>query len=963
MSKRLVPLARAARVLIALCATAVSQAAEPGPQAGPPGSGRVQIPVLRMASGARNWQGDSTIWRYHETWQTDVARTDAGKLVRVDPLRPRADYSSTDLWRNRTDGATGATYRIAEAAEIAGSDFPPDAWRQPDFDDSAWVRTAVPMGCHYRSLALVCLRGKFEVSDPAQVDELSLETVFQGGAVFYINGREIGRSGLPAGKLEPDTPADDYPLEAFLHPNGSMLLPQVNNSLWIMGEAEQAKAVTDPRLQERYKLRFRRSTVRVPGSQLRPGVNVLAVEVHRAPAREAMFTTVSVKEMGYNLPDHRNWWWNRASIESLTLTATAGAGAIVGRVSRPAGIQAWNWPLWERVDQRLYGDPAETLQPIRLAGAKNGAFSGQIVVSSSDPITGLTAQVSMLQGPAGASLPKPNVSLRYGGFYNGVFDPLESFPPDPADRLPGRTRSEPAMVPVWLSVEVPRTAAAGDYSGTLTLSAQGLPSRTVPVQLHLSNYVLPDPRDFTTYLGFVQSPDTLAIRYNVPMWSEPHWKLIEESMRILGLSATKELTIPLLRKTHFGNEHAMLWWVRQRDGSLRPDLEVVRRYVEVAVRQLGRIPTVILYVSEGEEGRTIPWITEFDPDTGECRETTGPRWGTEEARAFWKPAFDGLRGILADAGLTNSLCVGYHAADGNGPVCAQECIDDLKVLEPEARWIRLGHFWSHGHDFLEKGPNGNPWARVGLVGNYGVFWDPGRDEPFYGWRNPFVVTAYTRGTFSLASPLRDYRLCAEAILLTGWRDVPAGWGITDFAGEFGRDTFLGMRGFAPWGGDYWPVLRGPSGMIDIIARFNDPSAAHWDPRSSWSTTALNNYQVTYMVCPGRDGPVSGARLEALREGLQEAEARVFVQSALLDEKLRARLGADLARRAGAICDERTRALRYLSEFRICTLAKEPWPSHYIFDSYPWQQRSARLYDLAADVAAALGVETAGRGGR
>ncbi|HUV39511.1 MAG TPA: hypothetical protein VMY39_07840, partial [Planctomycetota bacterium] len=100
-------------------------------------------------------------------------------------------------------------------------------------------------------------------------------------------------------------------------------------------------------------------------------------------------------------------------------------------------------------------------------------------------------------------------------------------------------------------------------------------------------------------------------------------------------------------------------------------------------------------------------------------------------------------------------------------------------------------------------------------------------------------------------------------------------------------------------------------------------------------------------------PVSTVRAEVLREGLQEAEARVFVQNALLDEKSRTKLGAALAERAGKICRERTRALRYMSEFSTSGSGKGGWAVHFIFRPGPWQERSRELYDLAAEVANAL----------
>ena len=665
------------------------------------------------------------------------------------------------------------------------------------------------MANHYRSLAAVFLRAKFAVKEPAQVQELTLDASFQGGVVFYLNGQEFGRAFLPQGKLDGETLAEDYDKEVFVGPSGS-LLRQVDGSMMVMSEENLARGLPDPLLQARCKKRFRHARIKIPAGFLTNGVNVLAVEVRCAAAHEVMFTHVNPKEMGYNLQDHRVFWWNRASLESLTLTAKVPRGAVMGNISRPQGVQIWNWPAWERVDPRLYGDPNEPLGPIRLCGARNGTLAGQVVVSSTAAIRGLKAAVTELKGTAGAVIARSCVQVRYPVYHTRSdlgFSALEDSVPAEVGLLPRSPAGPIAMQPLWLTVEVPRTAPAGDYTGTLSVRAEDLSPVAVPIELHVSGWTLPDSQNYVAHMGYVQSPDSVAIRYGVPMWSEPHWKLIEHSLAVLGRIATKELTIPLIRRTQFGNEHAMLWWIRQEDGSLLPDFQIIERYVKLAVKHLGKIPVVLFYVSEGEDDRTIPWITEFDPQTGEWIDARGPRWGTAEARAFWKPACDGLRRILAKNGLEKSFAWGYHADGGNGPECAKECIADLKLLVPEGRWVRLGHGW-FSQQKLDRAPNGNPYARVALVGNYAVLWDPEKDKPFYGWQNPYVVTAYPRDQYIGAILLRHYRFCAELILLTGQRNAPAGWGLGDFAGEFGRETFLGLRGFGPSGGDFWPVLGG-----------------------------------------------------------------------------------------------------------------------------------------------------------
>jgi hypothetical protein len=963
MRSRIVSAAAAACVVWFTCLGFAWGAPRPSAAAGKAAAAGPAEIVLLGTPDPRGWSPNATIWRYLETWQTDLARLADGRLMRVDPLNPRVGFAGSKIWEEQGSGRNHKQLRfsIRAAGRVVGSPPPPADWRQPQFDDGDWIRTPRPMGSHYRSLAVVCLRGKFEVDDPAQVEELSLAASFQGGVVAYLNGHEVARASLPQGKIDFETLADDYPKEVYLaSPN--CLLTQTNASSAVIGEDDASQVLKDAGLADRYKRRFRHLRAALPAKLLQKGVNVLAIEVHRAAADESMFTLMSPKEMGYNVQDNRSFWWNRASLEGLKLTAKAPPAAVAGNLARPKGIQAWNWPVAEPIDLRTYGDPNEPLGPIRLCGARNGAYSGQIVVSSPAAIQGLTAEAGALRAPGGGVIPAGRVLVRFPQIHarsSMGFAALEPAVPGTIAAVERREAGVLAMQPVWVTVEVPRDAPAGDYTGTLSVRAEGLARADVPIRLHVSGWALPEPQDFTTHMGFVQSPDSVAMRYGVPMWSEPHWRLIERSLAVLGKIATKELTIPLVRKSQFGNEHAMLWWVRQEDGSYQPDCQVVARYVALAAKHLGKIPVVIFYVSEGEEDRTIPWLTGFDPRTGEWAAIKGPRWGTAEARDFWKPAIAGFRQVLARHGLQSALAFGYHADGGNGPECAKECIADLKELAPEARWVRLGHGW-FGNQRLDCGPNGNPYARVALVGNYAVYWDPEHDRPFYGWQNPYVVTAYPRDQYIDRILLRHYRFGAEAILLTGQRDPPAGWGLSDFAGEFGRNTFLGMRGFAPAGGDFWPVLGDRRGYHDIIARFNDPGAGHWDPRGSWSTVALNGFQNTFIVGDGQDGPVSSVQVEVLREGLQEAEARVFVQNALLQPERAERLGPDLARRAKRLCDQRTWELRYLTEYAVTGYCKAAWPAHYLTDYRAWQQRSRELYDLAAEVAAALGNRRPGK---
>ena len=114
--------------------------------------------------------------------------------------------------------------------------------------------------------------------------------------------------------------------------------------------------------------------------------------------------------------------------------------------------------------------------------------------------------------------------------------------------------------------------------------------------------------------------------------------------------------------------------------------------------------------------------------------------------------------------------------------------------------------------------------------------------------------------------------------------------------------------------------------------------------------------------PGADGPLATPHLEYLREGLEHCEARIFLEQALLDPGRRERLGDDLARRCQAALDERQAAMAMgMAHLQMDNpavsaaqwlggneLAGSLW-----FQGSPWQDRSARLFALAAEAAGKL----------
>ena len=934
--------------------------------------------ILRMAKQwtdpAKDCSG--TIWRYHETWRTDVARRESGELVNVDP----------DVCRQKAPGGNDKSgpFELAVARKVVGSEFASAGWEQPDFDDNNWARHPGPIAGWYRRLATINLRGKFQVSDPAKAADLALAVSFQGGAVAYLNGKEIGREGLPPGKIAPETLANDYPLETTAKSAGKTdgLLSSggyFNNLMPDVPTKEAAPSARNPPV-EQYQKRFRTLSLKIPAAALRKGVNVLAIEIHRAPAHAIMFTAVDTdKLIAYGgswseaLFNH-GVGWNRCWVDDIRLTTTASGSAITPNVSRPNGLQVWNASLMWKLLPTHFGDPNESVQPIRLTGLRNGTFSGQIVVSSPKAIKGFQATVSALKTADDSSLPESAVGLGYAkwddycaamaaeGSQSGAqFDSLDPVAPReipcivPACVKLGGTKVGPfnvAIQPICLSVSVPRDAKAGDYIGELAISAEGEKPVKVPVQLRVAgNWVLPDPKDFKTFVGMVESPESVALQYGVKMWSEEHWKLLDQAFALMGSVGVDDLYIPLLAKTNLANDDSMVRWVKQADGSYKHDFSVVERYLDLAVKHLGKKCLVVFWVHDYPffRGGVENWVgksvgveevnaakgagkvplpyTELDPGTGQTTEKQAPQWGTPEARTFWKPVFDSLIPLLAKRGMEKNMMLGCDAQYLN-----PKCVEDCKALAPGAHWYRRNH-----HVYDVKGAGYFNWGSACYVGSGSdvmvVDWEPDESATgFYRWRSPAWKTAIptVTGAWSMnqGAELPIFRVMAESILLSNGKYV--------------------VHGIGSQGADYWPVMT-----MATDPRGKQRTAPVKQSRLSIYTdqgSVLDHSSATFaFLGRGKNGPVPTYHLRLLQESLQDMEVRIFVQDALLDQK--GKLSADLARRCKEVCDDRTRQLHYYSGCMMAAYHRV-FP-HDIFDDGWYRQNTATLYALAGEVSKAL----------
>ena len=758
--------------------------------------------------------------------------------------------------------------------------FPLRNWTDPDFDDRSWCRVPGTLVASTASgtdrlspyMALECRRGKFRVTDPARVRRLSVSLEFRGGAIVYLNGKEVRRGYLAEGKRTGfDEPAEDYKAGAPLR-----------------------RSLTD---------------IDVPVRFLRKGVNVLAVEIHRSPNAEtdvgfrAGYGTFYVKEA-------------KCGLEKFRLEAPSTyAGALVPNVARPDGFQVWNSSPTAPDFDLDYGDPNEPLRPVRIAATLNATASGKIVVGSSKPIAGLHAVVSDLVAVnAKGSIPAAQIEVRYAlptgyeiaancRYLAGAsrFDGLSgNLPQEVPVREKGKVRRNPeapgvplvfgAVVPVWVTVHVPRNAVPANYEGALTIRARGEQPIAVPLRLSVALWTAPDPHKFQTFVEVVQSPESVAMRYGVPLWSKEHFDLVEKSLGLVAQLGNKTAYIPLISETNLGNAETMVRWIRQEDGSYTYDFSVMDRYLDLVEKQQGRPAVVCFYVWDiflaptggyrwGEDrfkaghlayGNRGPEVSLLDPGTGRVTKLQLPRHGDSDSMKLWRPLLTAVRDRMKKRGLENAMTLGLVS----DRVPRKETVAFFKEILPKIPWA------GNSHVIFDN------YRRDGLVLKYQseVFDGQYVPEPsvrrIYGWKWPgfgayrnIDWVAHTPTEVDDGYPLTTFRFLGEVELLSGF------------------------FGFARIGADFWPVLEDKRGrrVGRIAARY---------PKSSWTRLDIR----TALLEPGRKGAIGTARYEMLREGLQEAEARIFIEKALDDKTLRARLGEELVSQCLEVLDERTRTI-------------------------------------------------------
>ncbi|MHC4405686.1 MAG: glycoside hydrolase domain-containing protein [Planctomycetota bacterium] len=226
--------------------------------------------------------------------------------------------------------------------------------------------------------------------------------------------------------------------------------------------------------------------------------------------------------------------------------------------------------------------PPEASSAVAMRAARNEYEPAQIAFRASRPLKGVRVEVASLVHVEGKTrIPGEEIAWSFLGFI-----PLAKNTPH-ADRR--QIRAAPCEVPdpllearsidldadstqpVWLTVWVPKDAAAGLYRGQVSVVCSDLRA-TLPIELTVDPFTLPDERHLLATNWF--STGNIAKAHGVELWSEAFWPILARYAQNMAEHRQNVALVPW----------TLTEITREADGKLSFDYSRFDRFVELFER-------------------------------------------------------------------------------------------------------------------------------------------------------------------------------------------------------------------------------------------------------------------------------------------------------------------------------------------------------------------------------------------
>jgi len=241
--------------------------------------------------------------------------------------------------------------------------------------------------------------------------------------------------------------------------------------------------------------------------------------------------------------------------------------------------------------------------------------------------------------------------------------------------LPGKT-----VRPVWLSIDIPSTIAAGSYKGEVEIRSEKQNFK-LRLSINIQNQSLPKPRDWTFRLDLWQNPWVIAEYYKVKPWSDEHKLLLKKHMKLYADAGGKFITTYCVHSPWADNsymiEGSMIEWIKKKNGSWQFDYNIFDQYVQLAI-DAGIDKAITIYTP-------IPWGDRFRY----IDETNGnyitEQWQATSAifKTNWNIFLTDLKKHLESKGWMNKTYLGINEN------AMEQTLSAIKVIRDHSKQWKI----------------------------------------------------------------------------------------------------------------------------------------------------------------------------------------------------------------------------------------------------------------------------------
>lgn len=315
---------------------------------------------------------------------------------------------------------------------------------------------------------------------------------------------------------------------------------------------------------------------------------------------------------------------------------------------------------------------------VTLDAWKGDTAIAEIALASVDsPLQNVRVTVSdFLSGDAVIS--SQNASARfilstkaYNGPFLGFGSTTRPVPPDT-----GLSRSESSDIisnkqsvdmgfnkvqPVWFELDVPRDAHPGEYTGTVSVTADGLQKPLkFSVAVRVADALLPELSEFahTFDVELWQYPYTSAEYYGVKPFSPEHFEALRPVMELYKSVGGHAITTTICEDAWSGQTYSandvhypsMVKWTKEADGSFSYDYSDFDAWVRFN-KELGIGDKIVLY-------SVAPWHGSFTYWEGGKLKHEKFKPGSDRYKQVWSDFLNNLVAHLTDMGWFDDAYVG-----------------------------------------------------------------------------------------------------------------------------------------------------------------------------------------------------------------------------------------------------------------------------------------------------------------